>query len=91
VLSQKHEGWQVLSAKYDDGGFSGGNMQRPGLKKLLGDIAAGKIDKHHQIGKCHSAGQDTKLNASAHPAPPCTPQSMEPNQNSVKFSVTNCK
>jgi DNA invertase Pin-like site-specific DNA recombinase len=44
VLSQKHEGWHVLSAKYDDGGFSGGNMERPGLKKLLDDIAAGKID-----------------------------------------------
>ena len=44
VLSQKHEGWHVLSAKYDDGGFSGGNMERPGLKKLLEDIAAGKID-----------------------------------------------
>jgi site-specific DNA recombinase len=44
VLSQKHEGWQVLSIKYDDGGFSGGNMQRPGLKKLLDDIAAGKVD-----------------------------------------------
>ena len=44
VLSQKHEGWQVLSAKYDDGGFTGGNMERPGLKKLLEDIAAGKID-----------------------------------------------
>ena len=44
VLSQKHEGWHALSAKYDDGGFSGGSMERPGLKKLLGDIAAGKID-----------------------------------------------
>jgi DNA invertase Pin-like site-specific DNA recombinase len=44
VLSQKHEGWHVLSAKYDDGGFSGGNMARPGLKKLLDDIAAGKVD-----------------------------------------------
>ncbi len=43
-LSQKHEGWQVLSANYDDGGFSGGNMERPGLKKLLDDIAAGKVD-----------------------------------------------
>jgi site-specific DNA recombinase len=32
VLSQKHEGWHVLSAKYDDGGFSGGNMERPGLR-----------------------------------------------------------
>jgi site-specific DNA recombinase len=44
ITSQKHEGWHALSAKYDDGGFSGGNMDRPGLKKLLEDIAAGKID-----------------------------------------------
>src|SRR5437588_5913482 len=44
ITSQKHEGWHALSAKYDDGGFSGGNMDRPGLMKLLGDIAAGKID-----------------------------------------------
>ncbi len=44
ILSQKHEGWQVVPTKYDDGGFSGGNMERPGLKKLLADIAAGKID-----------------------------------------------
>jgi site-specific DNA recombinase len=44
VLSQKHEGWEVLPAHYDDGGFSGGNMERPGLKQLLADIAAGKID-----------------------------------------------
>jgi DNA invertase Pin-like site-specific DNA recombinase len=44
VLSQKHEGWQVLAAKYDDGGFSGGNMDRPGLKKLLTDIESGKVD-----------------------------------------------
>ncbi|MCU1224671.1 MAG: hypothetical protein JWQ42_2764 [Edaphobacter sp.] len=44
VLSQRHEGWQLLSAEYDDGGFSGGNMERPGLKKLLDDIASGKID-----------------------------------------------
>ncbi|WP_158788063.1 recombinase family protein [Granulicella sp. L46] len=44
VLSQKHEGWQMISAHYDDGGFSGGNMERPGLKKLLTDISAGKVD-----------------------------------------------
>src|SRR6201996_983648 len=44
ILSQRHEGWQVLSATYDDGGFSGGNMERPGLKKLLADISAGKVD-----------------------------------------------
>jgi site-specific DNA recombinase len=44
VLSQRHEGWQLLSTQYDDGGFSGGNMERPGLKKLLDDIASKKID-----------------------------------------------
>ena len=44
IQSQKHEGWQILPATYDDGGFSGGNMERPGLKKLLVDIAAGKVD-----------------------------------------------
>jgi site-specific DNA recombinase len=44
VLSQKHEGWEVLPAEYDDGGFSGGNMERPGLRKLLADIAAKRID-----------------------------------------------
>ena len=42
VPSQKHEGWHALSTKYDDGGFSGGNLVRPGLKKLLDDIAAAK-------------------------------------------------
>jgi site-specific DNA recombinase len=44
VLSQRHEGWQLLAAKYDDGGFSGGNMERPGLRQLLDDIASKKID-----------------------------------------------
>jgi site-specific DNA recombinase len=44
VLSQVGEGWSALSAHYDDGGFSGGSMERPGLAALLRDIAAGKID-----------------------------------------------
>ena len=43
ILSQKHEGWTVLPTLYDDGGFSGGTMDRPALKLLLGDIAAGKV------------------------------------------------
>jgi len=44
ALSQQHEGWVVNDARYDDGGFSGGNMERPGLKQLLADIEASRID-----------------------------------------------
>jgi len=44
VKSQTHEGWRLLTTRYDDGGFSGGTMERPGLKRLLADIAAGTID-----------------------------------------------
>ncbi|MEP2551527.1 MAG: recombinase family protein, partial [Marinomonas sp.] len=43
ALSQQHEGWALIKDRYDDGGFSGGNMERPGLKRLLADIEAGKI------------------------------------------------
>jgi site-specific DNA recombinase len=44
ILSQKHEGWTVLPTLYNDGGFSGGTMDRPALQRLLGDIAEGKVD-----------------------------------------------
>jgi site-specific DNA recombinase len=44
ILSQKHEGWSVLPALYDDGGFSGGTLERPALQRLLADIADGKVD-----------------------------------------------
>src|SRR6476661_2355942 len=44
VLSQKHEGWAVLPALYDDGGFSGGTLDRPALQRLLADIREGKVD-----------------------------------------------
>jgi site-specific DNA recombinase len=44
ILSQRHEGWQLLPAHYDDGGYIGGNMERPALKKLLVDIEAAKVD-----------------------------------------------
>jgi site-specific DNA recombinase len=44
IHSQKHEGWIGLNNHYDDGGFSGGNMERAGLKRLLEDIKAGKLD-----------------------------------------------
>lgn len=44
ILSQRHEGWVHNLERYDDGGYSGGNMERPGLKRLMADIAAGKVD-----------------------------------------------
>jgi site-specific DNA recombinase len=44
VRSQAGEGWIVLPERYDDGGFTGGNMDRPALQRLLADIQAGKVD-----------------------------------------------
>ncbi len=44
ILSQAGEGWEALPELYDDGGYSGGSMQRPGLKQLLADIEAHKVD-----------------------------------------------
>jgi site-specific DNA recombinase len=44
ITSQKHEGWAVLAALYDDGAYSGGTMDRPALQRLLDDVRAGKID-----------------------------------------------
>ena len=44
IRSQAHAGWAMLRSKYDDGGFSGGNTDRPALQRLLEDVRAGKID-----------------------------------------------
>ncbi|WP_076073306.1 recombinase family protein [Sphingomonas montana] len=44
IASQRHEGWVPSPALYDDGGYSGGTMERPGLKRLLADVASGRID-----------------------------------------------
>ncbi len=44
IASMKHQGWTCLPERYDDGGFTGGNMDRPALGQLMADIENGKID-----------------------------------------------
>ncbi len=43
VKSQSQEGWKLIRARYDDGGYSGGNLERPALQRLLADIRAGRV------------------------------------------------
>ncbi len=44
IASQKHEGWVCLEQRYDDGGFSGGTIERPAFQRLMADVEAGTID-----------------------------------------------
>jgi hypothetical protein len=44
IKSQAHEGWRLVRDRYDDGGFSGGSMDRPALQKLLADVQVRRID-----------------------------------------------
>lgn len=44
IKSQRHEGWSAIPDTYDDGGHSGGTIERPALRRLLADIAAGRVD-----------------------------------------------
>jgi DNA invertase Pin-like site-specific DNA recombinase len=44
IRSQRHEGWTALASRYDDGGISGGTLERPGLQRLLADVRAGRLD-----------------------------------------------
>ena len=44
IVSQRHEGWTLVKTAYDDGGFSGGSMERPALRRLMADIEGGRID-----------------------------------------------
>ena len=45
IASQRHEGWVLLPETYDDGGLSGGSLDRPALQELLDHIGAGRVTK----------------------------------------------
>lgn len=45
IKSHESDGWVVVNKRYDDGGFSGGNLDRPALRELINDVASGLIDK----------------------------------------------
>ncbi len=65
MLSQAGEGWTLLPQHYDDGGWSGGNMERPALKSLLKAISEGRIDvvvvyKVDRLRLAHMIGCSTK-------------------------------
>ncbi|HCQ63702.1 MAG TPA: recombinase family protein, partial [Rhodobacteraceae bacterium] len=45
IASQKIEGWVLVPDAYDDGGLSGGTLERPGLQRLMADIRSGKVDR----------------------------------------------
>ena len=67
VQSQVGEGWKLLPTLYDDGGFSGGSMDRPALEQLLADIRARKIDTVVVTGVttencCHATARDALFN-----------------------------
>ena len=44
ILSQRHMGWTILERRYEDGGYSGGNLERPALRALMEDIQSGQVD-----------------------------------------------
>ena len=63
ILSQAHEGWELVDEHYDDGGWSGGNMARPGLQQLLTDIAAGQGRRHRGLQGRPADAQSRRLRA----------------------------
>ena len=57
IRSQRHEGWVLLPTAYDDGGISGGTLERPALRQLLADISIGKVDLVISIRSTASPGR----------------------------------
>ena len=45
IASQRHEGWELIKDRYDDGGISGGHLDRPALQILMDDVEAGRVNR----------------------------------------------
>ena len=45
IASQRHEGWVLVKERYDDGGISGGHLDRPALQRLIDDVEAGRVNR----------------------------------------------
>ena len=60
IVSQRHAGWIALSDMYDDGGLSGGTMERPALKRLLKDIQAGKVQIPRRRRPCRQPAKSAR-------------------------------
>jgi site-specific DNA recombinase len=55
IKSQAHEGWRLVKARYDDGGLSGGTLERPALQTLLAEIRLRKVDIVYKVDRIPSA------------------------------------
>ena len=55
IKSQAHEGWRLVKARYDDGGLSGGTLERPALQTLLAEIRLRKVDIFYKVDRIPSA------------------------------------
>jgi Resolvase, N terminal domain len=72
VKSQAHEGWKLIRTRYDDGGYSGGSMDRPALKRLLDDVRARRIDMIvvYKVDRLTRSGNTAPAAATARPSSP---------------------
>jgi Resolvase, N terminal domain len=76
IVSQRHAGWVALADMYDDGGLSGGKMERPALKRLLEDI---KATRRHRCSEDGRAFIDRPAHdLSSHPGCQCRARTREP-------------
>ena len=81
IRSQQQEGWECLPDRYDDGGFTGGNMDRPALRRLMADIESGKINCMvvYKVDRLSRSLLDfARMSDRAEICPHCRPETAQP-------------